>query len=84
MALAMCATEEFGSTVSARRRAFSAAATLPLFKKQIRRSKVETNVVLFGISLELFLCGTNVFLASHRFSQNDNGIAIVRQFAPAL
>ena len=50
-----------------------------LVEKQIRRSEVERNVVLFGEFLELFLGGLNVFFASRRFSQSDNGIAIVRQ-----
>ena len=49
-----------------------------LVERQIRRSEVERDVVLFGKFLELFLGGLNVFFASRRFSQSDNGIAIVR------
>ena len=50
-----------------------------LAEKQIRRSEVERDVVLFGEFLELFLRCFKVFFASRRFSQNDNGIAIVRE-----
>ena len=65
--------------MSACRRALPAAAGSPFLKKQIRRSEVERDVVLFGEFLELFLGGLNVFFASRRFSQSDNGIAIVRE-----
>src|SRR6266404_552894 len=51
---------------------------IALAEKQIRRSEVERDVVLFGEFLELFPGGLNVFFASRRFSQSDNGIAIVR------
>src|SRR6266478_6351329 len=51
---------------------------IALAEKQIRRSEVERNVVLFGEFLELFLVALDVFFTSRRFSQNDNGIAIVR------
>ena len=48
-----------------------------LVKKQIRRSEVERNVVLFREFLKLFAGVLDVFFTSRRFSQNDNGIAIV-------
>ena len=52
---------------------------IALAEKQICRSEVERDVVLFGEFLELFLVALDVFFTSRRFSQNDNGIAIVRE-----
>src|SRR5438132_14407692 len=49
-----------------------------LAEKQIRRSEVERDVVLFGKFLELFFGSLNIFFASCRFGQSDNGVAIVR------
>ena len=57
---------------------FSGRGQVALVEKQIRRSELERDVVLFGEFLELFPGGLNVFFASRRFGQNDNGIAIVR------
>src|SRR5207245_11197484 len=59
-------------------KSFGGGGQIAIAEKQIRRSEVERDVVLFGEFLELFLRGLKVFFASRPFSQSDNGIAIVR------
>lgn len=54
-------------------------ARIAAIEKQVRRGKVERNIVLFEEFLELFLGGLNIFFASGRFSQSNKGIAIVRR-----
>ena len=74
----MCAARRFGIGGERLPECVARCRQVAPVERQIRRSEVERNVVLFGKFLELFLGGLNVFFASRRFSQSDNGVAIVR------
>ena len=47
-------------------------------EKQISKGELERHVVFVGKSLNLFLSGVDIVLASRRFSQSNNGITVLR------
>ena len=47
-------------------------------KKQICQGELERNTALLREFLDLLPGGPNIFVTSRRFSQRDNGIAIIR------